>query len=295
MSCTLVTRVAAAGLLVIVSAAAAAAQADERVLYLSIFDEKTRAPVTGLGPGDFVITEDGARREVLRVTAATSPLAVAVLIDNTESARGTIADLRRALAAFFRALDGAGPMALVSVADRPTILQGYTTNQGSLQEAVGRVFAQPGSGATLLDAIVEASRGIQRRDEDRAAIVVVTTENVEFSMRHYRDVLEALGRSGAMLSAVVLASPRDALLSDEARNRASVLDLGPRESGGVRFDVLTSLAYEGRLQDLAAILRNQHRVVYARPRSLIPPTRTAVAAARTGLEAHGAPARKQGR
>jgi hypothetical protein len=295
MFCTLVTRSAAGGLLALAFSATAAAQADERVLYACVFDEKTRTPVTGLGPDDFVVAESGVRREVLRVTRAISPLSVVVLVDNTEAAKGTIADLRRALATFFRTLDGIGPMALVSVADRPTILLDYTTDPRQLQDAVGRVFAQPGSGATLLDAIVEVSRGIDKREEDRAAIVVVTTENVEFSTRHYRDVLQALGRSGAMLSAVVLSSPRDELLTDEARNRASVLDLGPRDSGGMRFDVLTSLAYEGRLQELAAILKSQHRVVYARPKSLIPPDRTDVAAARAGLEAHGAPARKQGR
>lgn len=285
--------VVAGGLLASLLVVTLAAQSAERVLYVSVFDEKTRVAVTGLGPDAFRVTEDGVRREVLRVTPATTPMSVAVLVDNTQAAAATIPDLRKALAAFLHELDGIGPIAVMSVADRPTILADYTTDQARLQGAAARVFAVPGSGATLLDTIIDVSKGLSRRDSDRAAIVLVTTENTEFSTVHYRQVLDALARGGGMLSAIVLTNPTGSWRSDEARNRAAVLDQGPRDSGGVRFDVLTSLAYDGRLRELAAILKSQHRVVYARPQSLIVPERVAVEATRAGLEAHGAPARGQ--
>ena len=120
-------------------------------------------------------------REVLRVEPATSPMPVAILVDNTQAARNHISDIRKALTSFITALDGIGPIAIIGVADRPTILQDYTTNQKLLQAGVGKVFAMPGSGATLLDAIVETSKGLERREEDRAALVVLTLENREFS------------------------------------------------------------------------------------------------------------------
>ena len=281
------------GLIASALAVTLAAQSAERILYVSVFDEKTRVPVTGLGPDAFRVTEDGVRREVLRVTPATTPMPVAVLIDNTQAATATIPDLRKALTEFLHDLDGVGPIAVVSVADRPTILVDYTTDQAKLRDATGRVFAVPGSGATLLDSIIEVSKGLSRRDSDRAALVLVTTENTEFSTVHYRQVLDALTRGGGMLSAIVLTNPNGSLVSDEARNRAAVLDQGPRDSGGIRFDVLTSLAYDGRLRELAAILKSQHRVVYSRPQSLIPPEKVRVEATKAGLEAHGAPARGQ--
>jgi von Willebrand factor type A domain len=294
MTCRSAIRFAAGGVAVLVVSGTLLAQSLERVLYVSVFDEKTRAPVTGLGPDAFSVKEDGIRREVLRVTPATTPMPVAILIDNTEGATKTIADLRRALATFLRELDGIGPVTLISVADRPTILLDYTTDQKKLQDAAGRVFAVPNSGATLLDAIVETSKGLEKREADRAAVVVVTTENTEFSNRHYQEVLEALTKGGAMMSAIVFTTPGAGNIHDDpARQRDSVLDLGPRNSGGTRVDVLTSLAYESRLQQLAALLKNQHRVVYARPQTLIPPERVEVASAKTGLEAHGGPARGQ--
>ncbi len=293
MLCRARSRIVAGGIGLLASVALLEAQALERVLYVSVFETSTHAPVIGLGPDGVIVREDGVRREVLRVTPATSPMAIAVLIDNSAPATDTIADLRRGLEAFLKRIEGLGPIALITVADRPTIAVDYTTTQKALLDAAGRVFAVPDSGATLLDAIAETSRGLRKRAEDRAAIVVVTTEHVEFSTLHYQQVLDPLRESGAALHTVVFVNPRSSLADDAARNRASVLDRGPRESGGFRIDVLTSMSYEERLGQLAAILKAQHRVIYARPQSLIPPERVDVAAAKPGLEARGTPARGQ--
>lgn len=273
--------------------AALLAQAKERVVYVSAFDEKTRAPVAGLGVRDVVVREDGAAREVLRVTPATSPMPVAILVDNSQAASNAIADIRRALASFVKALQGLGPVAIVGIADRPTILRDYTTDQKLLLDGAGRVFATPDSGATLLDAIVETGRGLQRREEDRAAMVILTTENIEFSTRHHQEVLDALKRSGAQMHVVIMNTPAGSALDDPARNRASVLDEGPKNSGGTRSDVLTSQSFEGKMLELAAILKGQHRVEYGRPETLIPPEKVEVSSAKAGVIASGSPARGQ--
>ncbi|MCA1584316.1 MAG: VWA domain-containing protein [Acidobacteria bacterium] len=275
-----VARFVAGGILLLVSTALLGAQALERVLYVSVVDKASRAPVTGLGPEDFIVREDNVRREVLRVTPATTPMPVAILVDNSAAATPTISDLRRGLTAFIQGLDGIGPIALIGVAERPTILVDYTSDAKALQAGVDRLFAVPGSGATLLDAITETARGLQKRDEDRAAVVLVTTENIEFSTLHYIQVLDRVRESGVTLHAVVFVNPGGSLNSDAARNRASVLDQGTRESGGARLDVLTSMAYEAQLKALAGIMTAEHRVVYARPTSLIPPEKVRVEAAK---------------
>jgi hypothetical protein len=289
----ILARVAAGSVAALLCTAALLAQANERVVYVSAFDDKTRAPITGLGVRDFVVREDGAAREVLRVTPATSPMAVAILVDNTQAATNHIADIRRGLQSFVKALDGLGPVSIIGVADRPTILRDYTTDQKQLSDGANRVFAMPDSGATLLDAVFEISRGLQKREEDRAAMVIVTTENIEFSPRHYKEVLEALARGGAQMHAVVMNTPAGTALNDPARNRAHVLDVGPKTSGGTRSDILSSQAFEGKLLELAAILKSQHRVVYARPQTLIPPEKIDVSAVKPGIVATGGPARGQ--
>ena len=286
-------RVAAGSVAALLLSAVLFAQANERVLYVTAFDEKTHAPITGLGVKDIVVREDGAAREVLRVTPATSPMAIAILVDNTQAATPHIADIRRALQAFVKTLDGLGPTAIIGVGDRPTILRDYTTDLKQLQSGADRVFAMPGAGATLLDAIVETSRGLRKREEDRAAIVILTSENIEFSTRHYNEVLEELQRGGAQLHEVILNTPAGTALNDPARNRASVFDLGPKRTGGTRTDVLTSIAFEEKMVELARVLKSQHRVVYARPQTLIPPDKLEVTAAKPGIVASGGPARGQ--
>ena len=271
--------------------AASPFQARERTLYVSVFDSSTHQPVTGLTAKDFVVREDGVQREVLRVSPASGPMPVALLIDNTQEATNAVADIRRAVRTFLNTAEGLGPIALVSFADRPTILVDYTTNQKNLQDAAQRIFATPASGATLLDAVRDTARGLQKRESDRAAIVVLATEGTEFSTLYHADVLDALAASGASLNAIVLVTPGASLMRDEARNRATVLDRGPRESGGARFDVLASSAFDTAMRDVAGILKSQYRVVYAPPDSLIPPEKVEISTARPGVEAHGARAR----
>jgi hypothetical protein len=272
----------------------AAAQPRERIAFVSVVEAKTLVPVRDVGPEVIAIHEDGTRREVLRVEPATSPMPVALILDNSQAAAATIPDLRKALATFLNTIDGIGPVAIFTVADRPTILQEYTTSLKDLLDSAGRLFHAPSSGATLLDTISDVARGLGKRESDRAAIVVVTGENIEFSNLQYRDVLERLADSGAMMYTIVLANPAGSTATDEARNRATVLDRGPRESGGLRIDVLTSMSFESRLRVFGEMLKSQFRVTYARPDSLIPPEKVQITAAKPGLEAYGAPARGQG-
>ena len=137
------------------------------------------------------------------------------------------------------------------------------------------------------------SKGLGKREDDRAAIVLVTLELTEFSNLHYTQVLDGLKSGGAMMSAVVLQNQTGSTQNDPARNRAVVLDRGILETGGVRVDVLTSMSYGGALKQVAGALKHQHRVVYSRPQTLIPPERIAVSAVKDGVSLTGAPARGQ--
>ena len=279
--------------ILIVSLVSLAAQSRERIAYVSVIDSKTLAPISNATPDAIAIREDGTRREILRMAPATTPMPVAIVVDNSQAMAPAVADLRKALTSLVTTLNGVGPVAIFTVADRPTVLQEYTTSQPDLLDAAGRLFHAPSSGATLLDTLSDVSRGLTKRESDRAAIVVVTGEHTEFSNLHYSHVLERIRDSGAMMYAVVLVNPKGSMATDEARNRATVLDRGPRESGGMRIDVLTSMSIESQLKVVGAMLTSQYRVTYSRPEALIQPERVQISAAKPGIEAYGAPARGQ--
>src|SRR5438034_5416885 len=115
------------------------AEPNLRSLYVSVVDE-AGAPVAGLGPSDFMVREDNAAREVLRVAPADEPMQVAVLVDTSQTARHDIAHMRTALppfvAALTRASDGErkNQVAIIGFGERPTILAEYSISPAALQK-----------------------------------------------------------------------------------------------------------------------------------------------------------------
>jgi VWFA-related protein len=275
--------------LVGLSTSPAAQGAREAAMFVSAVDSDG-VPVEGLGPDAFIIRADGARREVLRVSRATEPMDVAVLVDNSTAARQTINHLRGALPELVSRLASSNQVALIGLSERPTIIVDYTSDIEELSKAASSIFAQPNSGMTLLDAIVETSQGLSRRPSARAAIVAIITEGPEFTNRYSRDVVARLRDANAALHVVGVG--RFAYSDDHAtRERLYVIDDGTRETGGQRITMLTSNAIEGALQKLAAELTSQYKVVYASPDTLIRAERVVVSSGRDGVTMRGTPAR----
>ena len=96
------------------------AQARERVAFVSVVERATNQPVNELAPADVIVREDGVRREVLRVTRASGPMHIAVLVDDSAAANQAIPDIRAGLTRLFTALGDLGPVALITMGDRPT-------------------------------------------------------------------------------------------------------------------------------------------------------------------------------
>ncbi len=277
----------------LVCAAGLDAQARERVAFVSVVDRQTGAPIETVTARDLVVREDRVSREILRVTPASGPMPLALLVDNSTVAEPSIPNIRSALTSFVQTFGGLGPVTLITMAERPTVVTDYTGTPATLAAGVQRIFARPASGVTLIEAVFEASNGMMKREGERAAIVVLSAGGSEQSSMHFSRGLDRLKASGATLHAVVLSPPGAAAFDDAARQRDMLLDRGVRNTGGIRRNVLSSMAFESALSDLARVLTTQVRVVYARPQTLIPPDSFEVAAAAPGHVAYGTAARGQ--
>jgi len=267
----------------------AAQAAREGVMFVSAVDREGE-PVPDLGPEAFQIREDGVRREILRVSRATEPIDIAILVDNSAAATDDITFLRNGLSKFVAKMAPGNPVAVIALADRPTILVDYTNDTKRLSDAVGRLFAMSQSGMTLLDAIFETTRGLAKRETPRAVIIPVVTDGVEFTNRYSKDIVAALVSEDVALDMVTICQFYHA--EDHApRERSFLLDAGPRESGGQRISLLSPHGLDDALQRLARELSSQYKVVYGRPQSLIAPERAVVSSARAGVTMRGARAR----
>jgi len=264
----------------------------ERTMYVSAVDDKGE-PVKGLGNADFVIREDGAQREVLRVTPAIEPMDIAILVDDSAASEGVIPRVREGLTAFVNVMSKGNQIALVGLADRPTILVDYTSSQVSLQKGIGLLWPRSRSGSTFMDGIYEVSKGLEKRDTPRAVIVPVITDGGDFVNRQYDQVMAEVKKAGASIHAVTIGT-FTSTDDEDLRNRARVLSDGTRDTGGQRVNLLTPMAVQPALERLARELSSQYKVVYGRPESLIPPAKIEVSSRRGGVTMRGTPERGSG-
>jgi VWFA-related protein len=270
-------------------------QSRDRVMYVSVVDAN-QSPVTGLGPSDFVVREDGVQREVLRVEPATAPIEMTIMMDNSGVAEPAIADMRRALTGYVGEMAKGNEIAITTFGGPPMVLQTYTANPGLLSKAIGRLFSARGTGTYLLDALLSVADGIRKRAPERAEILaVVMRSSPEFSDMAPERAVSALTDCGARFDAIVVQRPGEETppVTGERgramRDRDTVLDEGSRTTGGRNDLALSSLSLVPLMTSLGTELRSQYRLVYARPESLIPPQNVQVSVKKPGLTARGTP------
>ena len=276
--------------------AAPSAQANRRSIYASVLD-KEGAPVLNLGPADFVVREDNRTREILSVEPATAPMQVALLVDNSARSGASIRDIREATNEFIKGMTSSpirNEVAVVAVAERPTMMVDYTADQPKLLAGAGRLFTQSGSGAYLLDGLFETSQGFKKREASRPVIVAISTNGPELSNRYHDQVIGALRGVGAAFHIVMVGSPPTDIVSSEGRERSLTLTLGTEETGGRYDNVLAASALAGRLKQVANELTHQYLVTYARPETLIPPEHVTITGKNANLTVRGTPVTEKG-
>jgi VWFA-related protein len=254
-------------------------------MYVSAVDQKGE-PVEGLAPADFVIREDGAMREVLRVSRAVEPIDIAVLVDDSAASEELIPRVREGLRTFFAKMSKGNQIAIVALADRPTILTNYTGNTKLLDDGIGLLWPRTRAGSTLLDAVYEVSRGLEKRETPRAAIIPVVTDGSDFANRQYDQVMEEVKRATVAIHAITIGN-FNSTDDEELRNRGRLLAEGTRTTGGQRVNLLTPISVQQAFDRLARELSSQYKVVYGRPESLIPPAKVEVSARRPGITMRG--------
>jgi len=266
-------------------------------IYITAVD-KDGVPVSDLAPADLKVREDGAVRPVVGVQAATAPLAVALLVDDTGPG---LRYIREGAGQFIQRLAGRAEIALVSIGKNITLVD-YTTRVDSLYNGVRQLQTQNSAtavdGAYLLDAAHDAMRALQQRDAERRVIVVLTLETTEFSSRRADPLLDELQRTGATLYVVSLGKPvlktmtgwnegptqslRENL--DETGNRRKFLEQGTKRSGGRLEQVLLDSGVPGAMIAIAQELTSQFVVVYSRDATKPLPRKIEVSANRSGVK-----------
>jgi VWFA-related protein len=239
-------------------------------VYVSVTGEEG-APVVDLTAEDFTIKEDGKNRDVLRVTAASEPLQMMILVDDNGTGL-----FRSGLVQFVQQLQGRGEIAVSTVYGQTQKLVDYTPKIEPVVEALATLSARPAShdGGQLLEGIFQASKDQERRRAVRPVILAVTVGGEEHSTVPAHQVLDQLAKSRSRLYVIQVAASvlrptvpitQAKQLLGENLNLSEVLGEGPKQTGGWREEIVASTGIVLGLRRLAAELKSQYVVEYSRP------------------------------
>ena len=292
------------GLALFASEKVAGTQSVERRLIVSVVDSND-TPVTDLDASDFVVREDGTRREILAVRPDTERKQIALLVDTSQAAAPAVRDFKRAANTFIETMGEGNEVSIISFGGTPRILTEATSDHSALSDGVDKIFSYSDTASYLLDAVTETVQGFERRSTPRPVIVILTTLGLDHSSNDDRGALVHLKNGGVTTHSLVLTrstngrsgfgqrnSPggvlgntfiRDSFpTNNEQRNR--FLDQASHETGGRRRDLQTFSSVERAMNDLASQMKNQYMLVYSRPGMLIPPEEFEVTVNRDGLD-----------
>ena len=161
-------------------------------LYVEAMSE-TGQPVLNLGPRDFSVQDGEIACEVLSAQLATTPMRVALLVDNSgdllPAGGAGIGAVRDGLNAFLDTLPRRHEIALVTIGGRVQSRRDFTTNREALKDAVRGISLGRGlgggstslAGVRLLDGVREIWEGRFTGNEPWPVFVLVLNNGVETS------------------------------------------------------------------------------------------------------------------
>jgi Ca-activated chloride channel family protein len=173
---------------------------------LTVTDASGRI-VTGLGKSDFQVWEDGVEQEVTQFTDQRVPVSLGVLLDASDSMRGQpVVDARGALNRFVGELLFPEDEAFVATFNHsPRLAARWKRPTSSLVDVLKGL--QPSGGTAIYDSLAETARLFERRNNTRAAFVLISDGADTASDRTLHQALDTVRRSDAFVYAIAIDPP----------------------------------------------------------------------------------------
>jgi VWFA-related protein len=213
----------------------------------------------------FEVYEDGVRQTITQFTRDRVPIGLGVLLDISDSMYGQrIHDARAAVDRFlFELLDPADEFFLMAFNHAPRALTGWTREQAEVQRALAAL--RPSGGTAIYDAILDALPLVERRNRQRAALLVISDGADTASSAALREVRGALLRSDVFVYAIAIDSPDRRAINTRVNPEA--LREITSESGGRTEIVQRSADLQEATARIAAELNSQYLIGFSSARS----------------------------
>lgn len=172
--------------------ALAGAQAGTRLL-VTVVDQRTGAPVTGLKASDFSVTDDGHPRRVEAAEAAAGPVDVMLLLDT--SLLGAV--VQPVAEGLVGGLQPKEQMAVVSFHAAADLMQDFTASPDLLLHAIGSV--KFGNAPRVLDALYASLEEGFKSSAYRRVLILMSSGVEGPSRMSEREVLRLARRNAVSL------------------------------------------------------------------------------------------------
>jgi len=221
--------------------------------------------VTDLPREAFGIWEDGLEQTISVFTNERMPVGLGVLLDASDSMFGQrMVEARAAVERFlFTLLDPADEFFLNVFNHRPRALTPWTSTPAVVSDALAAL--RPSGGTAIYDAVVNAMPQIERRNRQRAALLIISDGADTASDATLRDVRAALLRSDAFVYAIAIDSP-DGFPINTRVNPAALSEI-TGQSGGRTEVVHDGAGLNLATSKIADELNKQYVLGYSSPKS----------------------------
>jgi Ca-activated chloride channel homolog len=221
--------------------------------------------VTGLAESDFEVYEDGVKQSLTIFSQVQQPIALAILLDTSNSMEDKIATAQEAATGFVRRMKKNDVIEVIDFNSQVRIPQPFTNDVGALERAIRQTKVN--GSTSLYNALYVSLKGLKderaKSSEEirRQAIVVLSDGDDTSSVIEYEDVLELAKRSETAIYAIGLRQQESG--RGKFKEAEFVLRQLSQETGG-RVFFPTSVAELPKIyEQISEELASQYSMAYS--------------------------------
>jgi Ca-activated chloride channel family protein len=220
--------------------------------------------VTDLNEPDFDVFEDGVKQDLTFFSRMQQPIALAVLLDTSNSMEARLPMAQEAAVGFAKRLRPVDTMEVVAFNSQVDIVQPMTNDIASLEKAI-RGTTVNGS-TSLYNAIYVSLKGLKRaraqsaEDIRRQALVVLSDGDDTSSMMPYEEVLDLAKRSETAIYAIGLRQTE--IGRPRFKEAEFVLRQLSQETGGRPYFINSVVELPKIYQQISEELASQYSLAY---------------------------------
>ena len=221
--------------------------------------------VTGLEQSDFDVFEDGVRQNLSFFSHVQQPIALAILLDTSNSMEDKLATAQEAASGFVRRMKKDDVMEVIEFNSQVRIPQPFTSDMNALERAIRQTTVN--GSTSLYNALyvslkeLKNERAKSSEEIRRQAIVVLSDGDDTSSVIEYEDVLELAKRSETAIYAIGLRQQETG--RPKFKEAEFVLRQLSQETGGRVFFPTTIAELPKIYEQISEELASQYNMAYS--------------------------------